>query len=273
MTSKLWVFGTIIYLSACGNVRATVDAGVEDGPNQDGPNQDGPIQDIRAPLLWYKFDEPEGANAITNSGTWPGAVTSVMGRKGQPGMVGYSLSLSDTTHGLVIADPPDKSLDGFSGWTAEAWINLSKLPLNGYGTLVKKNGSYICRLAEDSACTDCYFGQAIVYSNNAQSVSWSMPSVLNSNQWYHVACAYGAGALNFYWNGTRVKTLAVAPGALVDSSSGIGVGAADFPGENIFGAMDEFKMWDTARTDQQICSDACGSYSGTVCTFDGICGN
>jgi hypothetical protein len=77
----------------------------------------------------------------------------------------------------------------------------------------------------------------------------------------HMACAYGAGALNFYWNGVKVQTLTVAPGALVASSSGVGVGAAGFSGENIFGAMDEFKMWDTARTDQQICSDACGSYS------------
>ena len=42
---------------------------------------------------------------------------------------------------------------------------------------------------------------------------------------------------------------------------------------SLVGLIEDLKMWTTARTDRQICLDACGTYAGTTCTFDGVCGN
>jgi hypothetical protein len=173
----------------------------------------------------------------------------------------------------VILDPSDGSLDGFSGWTAEAWINLSALPVDGYATLVKKDQGYICRLVESLTCTNCYYAQAFVWAPAMQFTSWAMPTAPATGTWNHLACAYSNGTVTIYWDGSAVSSSPGGTGAFTNVTTDLGLGADPIGIENLQGSVDDFKMWTRARTDQEICADACGTYLGTSCTFDGICGN
>jgi hypothetical protein len=253
-----------------------VSAGYDDADNTCGASACDGTGQCGDPLLWLKFDETSTATTIANSGTWPGTVTRVAGTKGVLGVLGKAIQLSAATDGVVIDDPADGSLDSFAAWTVEGWIKLNALPLDGYATLVKKDGGYICRLAEGAApCTGCYSVQSIVFTPSQQAVSWSMTAAPVVGTWYHLACTYGAGTLTAYWDGSRVATMDGGTTPLADSQKAFGVGSNPLSsgGENLQGSIDDLKMWNTARTDRQICLDACGSYDGTTCTFDGICTN
>src|SRR5207248_4531355 len=98
------------------------------------------------PLLWYKFDEPSGATSAANSGSWPGTYSSFAGAPGSTGMRGNAI-LFGSTDTISFTDPANGSLDNFARYTAEGWINMTKLPTNGQNPLVMKYSSYTCSLA------------------------------------------------------------------------------------------------------------------------------
>jgi hypothetical protein len=220
------------------------------------------------PLLWFKLDEAAGAGTVANSGTWPGTAT-VAGTQGATGITGKALQLAQAADGITIADPADGSLDNFAAWTVEGWINMSTLPLNGYATLEKKDPAYICRIAQ---ATGMYYDQSIVSAPGQPPTNYIIPTGMTVGTWYHIACSYSTGALIVYFNGSKVATTAGGTGAIADTASPLLFGHGTNT-ENLVGLLDDVKMWTTARTDRQVCLDACGSYTGTTCTFDGVCGN
>jgi len=61
----------------------------------------------------------------------------------------------------------------------------------------------------------------------------------------------------------------LAGGPTTDTTSSLIVGKNG--GDNYAGLLDELKLWTSALTDEQICLDACGTYAGGTCTFDGLC--
>jgi hypothetical protein len=203
-----------------------------------------------------------------NSGTWPGSYIKATGTQGVAGVNGKAIQFTAATDGIAIADPSDNSLDAFSAWTAEAWVNFSAIGANTNITIVKKDGGYICR----GVATTSYFHQGIIFTPSGQQpASYSM-AIPPLNTWFHAACVFSNGTLKLYWNGALVGTAGV-NGAESNTASNLGIGQSSADTENLLGMMDDFKMWSTARTDRQICLDACGSFSGTTCTFDGVCGN
>lgn len=256
-----------------GTCDGYVAAGTNDGADSCGASACDGTGACGLPLLWFKFDEPANTGTVTNSGTWPGTVMSVAGTQGMAGQVGSAIKLAAVTDGVVIADPTDDSLDGFASWTIEGWIHMTTLPVDGYATLLKKEFAYVCRIVEGGGCTNCYTGQGIAYVSGEQSTNWTMTPEPKTNTWYHMACTYAAGTLKVYWNGVPRRISVGVATTLDNSASNLGIGNDPGSGENAQGLLDDFKMWSTARTDRQICIDACGSYTGSTCTFDGICGN
>jgi len=152
------------YTSSGTSCDGDVAAGTKDGTSSCGTGTCDGTGVCGTPLLWFKFDEPAGASTVANSGSWPGQVSAFAGTLGVPGQVGTALQLSAMTDGVGIDDPGDGSLDGFTAWTAEAWLKFSTLPVDGYATIVKKNNAYICRVVEAAGCPSCYYDQSIVFS-------------------------------------------------------------------------------------------------------------
>lgn len=102
------------------------------------------------------------------------------------------------------------------------------------------------------------WGQFLLHTTSAGElvVGWdtgnritSAPGVLQPGKWAHVAVVVNKGFLTAYVNGESV-------GSLLSAYSGIGgfgslqVGASSFVGLN--GQLDEFRVWNRARTQSQI---------------------
>jgi hypothetical protein len=218
------------------------------------------------PLLWFKFEDTPGA-APANSGTWPGTITR-SGGSSAAGKIGNALELVDLTDGIVIDDPADNSLDNFTSWTIEAWVNFAMIVDSTNITFAKKDVAYLCR---GVASNNQFFHQAIVFTPLQQPANFAMP-VPPANTWNHAACTSDANQLKLYWNGALVATAPV-NGATSNSASGLGIGQSSVDDENLLGRMDEFRLWTTTRSDRQICLAACGSFNAGVCTFDNDCSN
>jgi len=79
-------------------------------------------------------------------------------------------------------------------------------------------------------------------------------TVLDTNQWYHVAVSYNASSqqMKLYLNGNPVLTVASVP-AYVESNLKIG----SYNGANFFwGRIDQIRAWNVVRTDAEILNSA-----------------
>ncbi|MGH7244878.1 MAG: LamG domain-containing protein [Phycisphaerales bacterium] len=93
-------------------------------------------------------------------------------------------------------------------------------------------------------------------SNGIDFPQLTSPNVLPVGSWHHVAATYSAGTLRLYTDGLQVATAAV-PGApnLFASNEPVRIGAAYAGGGAIVhftGGMDEVRIWNIARTAEEI---------------------
>ena len=72
---------------------------------------------------------------------------------------------------------------------------------------------------------------------------------LKANQWSHIAVTFDSGTLNVYHNGDLIGSLT---GVVLPNSWAGNFKLGDTDDDAIDGHLDEFRIWNTARTDQQI---------------------
>ncbi len=94
----------------------------------------------------------------------------------------------------------------------------------------------------------------------------SVPDILRTNQWFHLALVTGPGGMKLYVNGVLMGTNAytgsfAANTNLIDNQNWVGrdIGPSAQP---MTGQMDEFCVWKTARTAQEIRSDMITKLTG-----------
>lgn len=90
------------------------------------------------------------------------------------------------------------------------------------------------------------------------------PYEFETGRWYHLAGTYDGRVMTVYVNGLRVKS-AKASGSLQidDSELLIGKGDPEFSqGEYFHGSIDEVRLWNVARSAQQIQADMKGQLTG-----------
>ncbi|HRD57536.1 MAG TPA: choice-of-anchor D domain-containing protein [Ferruginibacter sp.] len=107
-----------------------------------------------------------------------------------------------------------------------------------------------------------------LFLNNGKLAAGHAPSfnqavdvtVLDTNQWYHVAVSYNASSqqMKLYLNGNPVLTVASVP-AYVESNLKIG----SYNGANFFwGRIDQIRAWNVVRTDAEILNSASCNLTG-----------
>ena len=162
-----------------------------------------------------------------------------------PGKDGMAVRTGAATE-LDIADSTSLDVDRI---TFEAWVNPSTLPTdpamrvgvfdtNGqYGFFIHGGGIFRCTLG--------------AVTNGPYDVA----SAVQTNVWTHLACSYDGSNVTVYVNGES-KLVTPATG-VPGSGNNVAALAGNAPdGDPFIGLIDSVRLWNVARTAEQICAAA-----------------
>jgi len=150
---------------------------------------------------------------------------------------------------IGITDAP--SLNPSSALTLEAWINAEEWandiwagsiiskedgsPDEGYSLRCGANGRVGFNMSIDGTWNEC-----------------NSPEILGLNTWYHIAGVYDGSTMKLYLNGGLISTTNVS-GSHSVSDGLLNIGENPTWNSRYFtGIMDEFRIWEVARTEQEI---------------------
>tara|TARA_E500000178_G_scaffold315372_1_gene334302 strand:- start:2075 stop:3499 length:1425 start_codon:yes stop_codon:yes gene_type:complete len=162
----------------------------------------------------------------------------------------YSVRFDGVNDYAYVLDHPD--LDLTSNYTLEAWIFPESFSwLSGIISKYHTNGSngYTLRLNQDSPYTGLGFDE--LETNN---------SVLDVNQWYHIAAVKSSNGRRLYVNGLEVN-LSGNPLNVNSNNDPIRIGS-DFGGRFFQGRIDEVRIWNISRSEIEINTNMEGSLTG-----------
>ncbi|NQT65839.1 MAG: hypothetical protein HQ554_06640, partial [FCB group bacterium] len=152
-----------------------------------------------------------------------------------------------------VSIPPNASLNN-SLFTVEFWLKLDDTPSSWDGIIDK--GRY-------SAGNEWYF---VTIKNNLGGM-FGILGVgeiwfgLNDNGWHHVAGTYDGTTMKVYVDG--LLNSITLTGSYTPSTNAIRIGQT-LSGQNPANiTIDEIRIWNYARTSEQICENMCKSLTGT----------
>jgi RHS repeat-associated protein len=188
-----------------------------------------------------------------NRGTVAGVVSSVAGQ------FGNALLFSGLNTWVDLGNPSALQMTG--SMTVSAWINSSSFPINDAAIVSKRNdvpqGFQLDTTVDTGPRT---IGFKLGAPGGA-SMSRYGATVLQLNQWYHVAGVYDAGAqtLTVYLNGAPDNGTLAGPvaGRQVNPSLDVFIGrrASNATDYNFSGTIDELRIYNRALTQAEIQAD------------------
>lgn len=172
----------------------------------------------------------------------------------------------DGTTGFV--DIGDVLIDGTGAVTVEAWIHPTAMPTNGApsghnaneGGIIHKNGA-----SDDNIGLTVSTGGLAFYVDNGSNntVRGAVPAL---NTWTHVAATYDGTNLIIYQNGVLdVSQASTGSGNFVNNTNSLRIGGGHVGGGLPFdfsGRIDEVRVWNYARTANEITNDMCRPMEG-----------
>jgi hypothetical protein len=172
------------------------------------------------------------------------------------GKVGAAASFSGGDGRISVAS--DSALDFTSAATIELWVKLSGFTTGAIVARAGANGDGVrVRTSQGNvqvSFTRASYGSAIVTSD---------PSVL-STSWTHVAVVNDGSTLKLYLNGKLHRTETGGQLGYVSGELFVGKSGSD---SALNGYVDELKWWSVARTPEEVCSDAGGTFAAGDCTL------
>lgn len=153
----------------------------------------------------------------------------------------YSVYLDGGQAGLIIPSSP--SLDVTNNFTIEGWIKPDET--TGFSRLFNKSQAYALGLSN---------GQSQITFTRHNAGDYSLPFSFVTGQWYHIACTYAAGTVEFFVNGVSIGTVGGVPGILVQASDAqIGSESSSF--HQFRGNIDNVRLWNSVRTVTEIAAN------------------
>jgi hypothetical protein len=138
---------------------------------------------------------------------------------------------------------PNAPLWNAAEFTVEAWVNPTLLPGLGARAGVLDSDNRFGMFVYSPGTIDCI-------TQNAHLVG----PVLTAGQWTHVACTYDGTTVTLYVGGiSRATALLGAPGSSMATTV---IGGNSPTGDPFDGAIDELRVFSTARTAAQIAAAA-----------------
>jgi hypothetical protein len=206
------------------------------------------------------FSHNAGSGVIS----WQGALASRSPLAVNNG-AGYSLNLSGTgssdNRQQVRFKSTASALNNFSNLTIEAWVKP-----NGFGSerpifanVTSSTSGYELTLTTSGA---------VKFILNTNTLTSS--SVCQNNTWTHIAATYDNATMRIYINGVLDPTTLARSGSVTGSEGAIGgyhYSGGDY--YNFIGSIDEVRIWNTARTADQIRANMCRTLTGSESNLAG----
>jgi hypothetical protein len=211
------------------------------------------------PVGYWKLDENTSTAANDSSGNGNG-LTLTNTPSWVVGKYGSGVLFSGSNQHLLRADDPDFDFADDASMTVETWLKhgtasaqeviLSKYNEAGYKIIMESDGDITCALDYDSTWTP---------TDSATSTA----STYDDDAWHHIACVKtSASSLDLYIDGVLVATDAslTATNTLTNSDP-LYVGIdADGTSNDFTGRLDEVRIYNYARTLNQIVEDLNGGH-------------
>ena len=217
---------------------------------------------------WYGFENVTGpiydSSGSGNDGQARNGITRV-----ETGWRGVAMQTDGATNTRVtVPDAPDYSFG--ASMTVEAWINPTSCGA-GSGTIHTAVAmDFTFRLQFGNDCRP----RSAVYTGGAWRTDQPAVSII-PGRWNHLALVWDGGRIQTYLDALPVGGGTSTSGAAADPPSDMHFGAfCDSDGSNcrdtMQGFIDEVKVWRTARTASEVCTDAGGMIDPVRggCTFN-----
>lgn len=215
-------------------------------------------------LGYWRMDEGSGTNVLDGSGHGYAAALS-----GNPAWIasGAAFAVTDPAYGINLTDTNSEYVQVPSGvwfgdnFTVESWVYIRSH--NFYAQLFDfGNGAGNNNISLFLSSGTAGHARLAVYNNAFASVV-TANSALPLNQWVHIACTKSGSTGNIYINGVSVVSSAglySSTPTVVRTNNFIGRSNFGYPYANVI--VDEFRIWNVARTPSQIQADRRRSLAG-----------
>ncbi|HZN03201.1 MAG TPA: LamG domain-containing protein, partial [Candidatus Polarisedimenticolia bacterium] len=177
-----------------------------------------------------------------------------------PPQTGTSLSFDGVDDSVDFGNHASINTHGTQSFTVEEWFKATSFGPNAGIFRAGRQGSWSQVVIQTPASAPFNRLTVSVESNSQEQID-TAPVEINPNQWYHVAAVIdrGAGEVRVYLDGNLVATSDSSlwgSATIGDTFYSTVIGAARRSDEtlgNFFsGAIDELRIWNQARTAQQI---------------------
>ena len=148
--------------------------------------------------------------------------------------------------------------------TLECWVNPHSYTIwHAMVGFLQDNGSFE-RGWDLELRDDKKFAFALKTEGNSSLTYLETNNTFEENQWYHVAGVYDGTEQKIYVNGVLEATATSQSGAIdyADSWLALGMYKDDNEAFSIDGTVDEVKIWNTAKTENEIRESMCHKLSG-----------
>jgi Tol biopolymer transport system component len=202
---------------------------------------------------YWKFDEGSGTMAHDSSGN--GNDGTIHTATWVTGKVGGALHFNGVDSWVEV--PTSPTLTGFSQITLEAWIQEDSIPSRPNGIISKCDGWAPPTNAE-------YFlgtvdnGKVFFETDNSVAIfsSQSDRLITQTGRWYHVAGTWSGDSWAIYVNGVKVLSGTCTPQTTLSNTLPVQIGRhGSWPWVYFNGTIDEVKIYDCARTPEEIWDD------------------
>lgn len=156
----------------------------------------------------------------------------------------YALQFNGTDQYVMVPDNP--SLHITSSITIEAWVN--KYANVQWASVLTKGDTD--PLTDNNYTLHFASTGGMIFTGATQANS---SLVFPLNEWHHVAVTWDGSLIKFYIDSTLDTAVTSFAGPLISNDHSLIIGA-DFPGTDEYfpGRLDEVRVWNVARTQQQI---------------------
>ena len=203
-------------------------------------------------VAWYRFEDSAGA-VIDSSMYANHGLASATVQRGVAGKIGDGVRFDGNLSNIDI--PVSSSLDITTNITIEAWIYLDA-PAGYNRMLVRKALQYqmsISVIPQPNLLE--FYSQPLMFARTTQPVEFA--------HWDHVAVTHDGLTARLYIDG-ELRNEVPHAGTFPSNSSPLKLGGDGFNQNAPDGGMDEVKIWNVVRSEQEICQDGGGTYDANA---------